>query len=234
MMALPAVRAVMSRPSRIGTPEASSVDSVRQNRATAILRKIDPEDRQLQQHAVDDVPAVLGGVVALERVARARRPPTMMNGMKRTSRLLAAMTKRVGSGSSAPRPANRFAKVGMTFHRIDADDAGGDDDDRDRIDHRRLDLALQLDGLLDVGRQPLENACRGCRPLRRRQSCWCRARRRSSGASSSRRPATRRPRRRPASAGSPRRSSCRLPGCRESRGTARAAGRRRSSPRTAA
>ena len=42
MMALPAVRAVMSSPSRIGTPEASSVDSVRQKRATAILRRIMP------------------------------------------------------------------------------------------------------------------------------------------------------------------------------------------------
>ena len=42
MMALPDVRAVMSRPSRIGTPDAISVDSVRQNRATAILRRIAP------------------------------------------------------------------------------------------------------------------------------------------------------------------------------------------------
>ena len=32
----------MSRPSRIGTPDAISVDSVRQNRATAILRRIGP------------------------------------------------------------------------------------------------------------------------------------------------------------------------------------------------
>jgi hypothetical protein len=36
-MALPAVFAVMSSASRIETPEASSVDSVRQNRATAIF-----------------------------------------------------------------------------------------------------------------------------------------------------------------------------------------------------
>ena len=42
MMALPAVLAVMSRPSRIGTPDAISVDSVRQKRATAILRRIGP------------------------------------------------------------------------------------------------------------------------------------------------------------------------------------------------
>ena len=40
--AFPAVRAVMSSPSRIGTPELMSVDSVRQKRATAILRRIRP------------------------------------------------------------------------------------------------------------------------------------------------------------------------------------------------
>ena len=42
MMALPAVLAVISRPSRIGTPEVISVDSVRQKRATAILRMMGP------------------------------------------------------------------------------------------------------------------------------------------------------------------------------------------------
>ena len=42
MMALPDVRAVMSRPSRIGTPEDSSVDSVRQKRATETLRRMLP------------------------------------------------------------------------------------------------------------------------------------------------------------------------------------------------
>ena len=42
MIALPDVRAVISRPSRIGTPELMSVASVRQKRATAILRRISP------------------------------------------------------------------------------------------------------------------------------------------------------------------------------------------------
>ena len=41
-IALPAVLAVISSPSRIGTPEAMSVDSVRQNRATAIFRMMFP------------------------------------------------------------------------------------------------------------------------------------------------------------------------------------------------
>ena len=42
MIELPAVFAVISRPSRIGTPEAMSVDSVRQNRATAFFLKMSP------------------------------------------------------------------------------------------------------------------------------------------------------------------------------------------------
>ncbi|MND07974.1 hypothetical protein D3C83_303070 [compost metagenome] len=42
MTALPDVLAVMSRPSRMGTPELSSVASVRQNRATATFRRILP------------------------------------------------------------------------------------------------------------------------------------------------------------------------------------------------
>ena len=38
--------------------------------------------------------------------------------MNRIRLLLRAITTRVGSGSSAPRPANSDAKVGMTFHKI--------------------------------------------------------------------------------------------------------------------
>ena len=39
---LPEVFAVISRPSRIGTPELINVDNVRQNRATAIFRRMFP------------------------------------------------------------------------------------------------------------------------------------------------------------------------------------------------
>ena len=42
MILLPAVRAVISRPERIGTPEAISVPSVRVKRATAPLRSTSP------------------------------------------------------------------------------------------------------------------------------------------------------------------------------------------------
>ena len=52
-IALPAVLAVISRPSRIGTPELISVDSVRQNRATAILRMMLPSTGSFSVDRVD-------------------------------------------------------------------------------------------------------------------------------------------------------------------------------------
>ena len=48
----------------------------------------------------------------------AMRAESFSNGKNRIRLLLSAMTTRVGSGSSAPRPANNAANVGMTFHRI--------------------------------------------------------------------------------------------------------------------
>jgi hypothetical protein len=51
-----AVRAVMSRPSRMGTPDAISVESVRQKRATAILRRMMPRTGSFSSHAVDHAP----------------------------------------------------------------------------------------------------------------------------------------------------------------------------------
>ena len=78
------------------------------------------------------------------------------------------MTTRVGSGSSAPRPENSDAKVGMTFQRMTPTTSAGDDDDGDRVDHRRLHLALQLHGLFDVGRQALENRVEDTARLARR------------------------------------------------------------------
>ena len=83
--------------------------------------------------------------------------PTMMNGTKRTS----AVAQR---DDDARRQRQLGAEAGEQvgegrndLPQNDADDDGGDDDDRDRIDHRGLDLALQLDVLLDVGREALEN-----------------------------------------------------------------------------
>ena len=48
MIALPAVRAVISRPSRIGTPEEIRVERVRQNCATAIFRMRMPKIGRLE------------------------------------------------------------------------------------------------------------------------------------------------------------------------------------------
>ena len=53
-MELPAVLAVICRPSRIGTPEDGQRRSVRQKRATAILRSSMPMIGHLEQHAVED------------------------------------------------------------------------------------------------------------------------------------------------------------------------------------
>ena len=78
------------------------------------------------------------------------------------------MTMRVGRGRVAPRPANIEAKVGMTFHRMTRDDDPGDADDRHRVDHRALDLGLELDGLLDVGGQALEDRVEDAARLARR------------------------------------------------------------------
>src|ERR1044071_6012306 len=88
MMALPEVRAVISRPSRMGTPEAMRVARVRQQGAQAFEHG--GEGR-------DDLP------------------------------------------------------------EDDGDDDAGDPDDRDGIDHRALDLALELDRLLDVRGQALQD-----------------------------------------------------------------------------
>ena len=62
-IALPAVLAVISRPSRIGTPELISVDSVRQNRATAILRMMLPSTGSFSVVPSIDAAAVVGRVV---------------------------------------------------------------------------------------------------------------------------------------------------------------------------
>src|SRR5262245_43525432 len=93
---------------------------------------------------------------------------TARNGKYDTSELLIQMTTRVGSGSSAPRPANSCAKVGMTFQRMTLTTSAAitmtatgyisrDSYVVDRIDHPRLPLAGQLARLLHVVREPLQN-----------------------------------------------------------------------------
>ena len=65
---LPAVLAVISRPSRMGTPDATRVPSVRVKRATAILRSIIAEHRDPEDQGVDDEPPVVRLVVRPEAV----------------------------------------------------------------------------------------------------------------------------------------------------------------------
>ena len=61
MVTLPAVSALMSSASRIGTPEPMSEPSVLVTRASADLVEQLTEDRRLQHPPVPDAPAVLGG-----------------------------------------------------------------------------------------------------------------------------------------------------------------------------
>ena len=82
-----------------------------------------------------------------------------------------------------------------------ADHAAGDHDDRDRIDHRRLDLTGELDRLLDVGREALENRVENTAGFTGGDHVGEQRDRRSSDACASRRRATRPTRRRSASAG---------------------------------
>ena len=60
--ALPEVRAVMLRPSRIGTPEVIRVPRVRVKRATAILRSSMPSTGSFSMHVVEVVAAL--GILA--------------------------------------------------------------------------------------------------------------------------------------------------------------------------
>jgi hypothetical protein len=61
-IALPAVFAVMSSASRMETPDASSVESVRQNLAHRDFAHQRAENRQLQHDGVDRPAAIRGGV----------------------------------------------------------------------------------------------------------------------------------------------------------------------------
>ena len=67
MTVLPAVLAVISRPSRIDTPEEISVPSVRVKRDTADFRSMSPSTGALSIRPSICCCAARGGVVALER-----------------------------------------------------------------------------------------------------------------------------------------------------------------------
>jgi hypothetical protein len=53
---------VIDKESRIGTPEETSVPRVREKRAIAALRMSDAEDREAEQHLVDQQTAAFGAI----------------------------------------------------------------------------------------------------------------------------------------------------------------------------
>src|SRR5258708_7935728 len=116
-MMLPAVLAVISSPSRIGTPDEISVESVRQNRATAFFLRMSPIMGALSANASTMCLPPLVAYHCLK--AQTPAADTAARGMKYPTRfLLSQITNRVGAGSSAPRLANMSANVGMTFQRM--------------------------------------------------------------------------------------------------------------------
>src|SRR5437879_295844 len=95
---LPAVRAVISRPSRIDTPDEIRVPSVRVKRETADLRSRSPSTGRLSSSlSICSLPAV----VLLYRLmaTKAKLPTAMMAHQTFFRMLLAAITLRVRSGS---------------------------------------------------------------------------------------------------------------------------------------
>ena len=71
MTALPDVRAVMSKPSRMGTPLEISVPSVRVNRATAIFRSTMPTTGSFNRSLIDGHSSLRRPVPDFERDAGA-------------------------------------------------------------------------------------------------------------------------------------------------------------------
>jgi len=86
------------------------------------------------------------------------------------------ITNWVGDGSSAPKLLNTSAKTGMTQNEEHQGDDDRGRDDAGRIDHRALDLAGELRGLLE-GRTRV--AGEWCREYRRSRRPWTRLVKRS-------------------------------------------------------
>src|SRR6185295_18153028 len=116
MTMLPAVRAVISSPSRIETPDEINVPSVRVNRETADLRSRSPSTGMLSiSLAICSLPAV----VLLERLMATtmKTPAAMIAHQKFLRMLLAPITMRVGSGSARFKDPNMLWYLGMTQKR---------------------------------------------------------------------------------------------------------------------
>ena len=111
--ALPEVRAVMARPSRMGTPEVIRVPRVRVKRATAIFLSSIPMTGACNR--ILSVAYRPCGCFLTWRMPMTRAPaPRMKNHQKWPTMALSPMTRRVGSGRATPKPVNRLAKMGTT------------------------------------------------------------------------------------------------------------------------
>src|ERR1700739_4959919 len=114
--ALPAVFAVISKPSRIGTPLEIKVPSVRVNRATAIFLIKMPNTGSFNM--IESSTSLPPGV-PYQVFKPKMTPPSASRNMKPNQlpiKLLKPITIRVGNGSETPKPANNVAKIGTTFH----------------------------------------------------------------------------------------------------------------------
>src|SRR6266496_4048390 len=113
MTMLPAVRAVISRPSRIDTPDEMSVPRVRVKRDTADFRSRSPSTGRLSiSLSIWSFPGVV-----LEYRFTATKPKirtAMIVNQKFLRTLLAPMTMGVGRGSARLTDANMLWNVGIT------------------------------------------------------------------------------------------------------------------------
>src|SRR3954469_23786423 len=112
--------------------------------------------RDLEHQAVEDAPAVRRLVPAVDRDAADDDDDDDEDRV--------AAHEVAGADHHAGQERHLRADAGEQLgeHRDhlpqdDPDHQGGDDDDRYRVDERRLDLGVQLDRLLDVGREALQD-----------------------------------------------------------------------------
>src|SRR5207244_12611688 len=111
--ALPDVRAVIAKPSRMGTPDVIRVPKVRVKRATAILRSSMPRIGRLSK-SLSKAYLPLGCLRICLVPKTMPTHPMMKNHQKCPTNALSPMTTRVGKGNVTPSPANRLAKIGTT------------------------------------------------------------------------------------------------------------------------
>src|SRR2546423_5547067 len=115
-MTLPAVRAVMSKDSRMGTPELNSVDSVRLKRATAILRKIWPMMGNFKvRPSIKRCPLSVLYQAFIEKTKAATTMAISHQKPARNEEIDTTTSVSQGSFSPGPsKPSKMFLKAGMT------------------------------------------------------------------------------------------------------------------------